>query len=214
MLTVTLMWSAAVITGWVLLAKMFGRSMGSPSTMLTLILLGFPFSPCKAHRARCALKLNAAAESSPVNGIDLFAEAYGLKNCTVGSKVFTHAGYKVICEVDMSKVIAAINANGADLSTKLSDLYAVLNVINTNVIQTDSDVTTLLGAILNAIPKKVGTTDFSVIYNKLDAILNAIKNHEVNVKVTVEGHFTICDKDGNVVHEGQLDDDQLSWLLG
>ena len=35
-LTLTVLWPAAVIAGWILLSRAFGRSVWSPSTMLTL----------------------------------------------------------------------------------------------------------------------------------------------------------------------------------
>ena len=47
-LILTLLWFVVVIMGWIMLSSLFNRSTWSPSTMLTLILLVFPFWPCKA----------------------------------------------------------------------------------------------------------------------------------------------------------------------
>ena len=115
-------------------------------------------------------------------------------------------------EIDLTALINTINANGADLSKKLSDILAAIRCLNANVVEGDNNIMAFLSKILGAIPKCVDKPDFSAILAKLDEILAAIKNHKVDVTVTVDGHFTICDKDGNVVHEGEIDN--LDWVLG
>ncbi len=115
-------------------------------------------------------------------------------------------------EIDLTALLNTINANGADLSSKLSDIYGILKTLNANVIKNNNDNLTFFTKILAAMPKNIDRPDFSQILAKLDEILAAIKNHTVDLKITVDGHFTICDKDGNVVHEGEMDN--LDWILG
>ena len=54
--------------------------------------------------------------------------------------------------------------------------------------------------------------NINTILAKLDVILKAIKDHDVNVKLTIDGKIVICDKDGNVINEGEIDN--LDWILG
>jgi ribosome biogenesis GTPase A len=115
-------------------------------------------------------------------------------------------------EIDLTALLNTINANGADLSSRLSDIYGILKTLNANVIKNNNDNLTFFTKILAAMPKNIDSPDFSAILAKLNEILAAIKNHTVDLKITVDGHFTICDKDGNVVHEGEMDN--LDWILG
>ena len=62
-LTLTLLWFVVVIMGWIMLSSLFNRSTWSPSTMLTLILLVFPFWPCKAYRVLFAKTFYATVTS-------------------------------------------------------------------------------------------------------------------------------------------------------
>ena len=132
-------------------------------------------------------------------------------------------------EVDLTSLIASINANGADLSSKLNDIYAILKTINANVVNgndktqamlakilaaikdLDSDCVAGINLVIEAIGKKSSAgVDLSRIEKTLDAILEAIKNHKVEIKVTVDGHFTLVDN--GCTTEGVIDD--LDWLLG
>ena len=123
-------------------------------------------------------------------------------------------------------VIDAISKLGVSIS---ADLTAIYNKINAGG-QTGKDYSEVLDAILKklgemqndnnnnfaAVLKAIGQIDIkpqdlSWIKAHLDAILEAIKNHEVIVKVE-GGKCHCCDKDGNTVHEGVLGD--LNDLLG
>ena len=132
-------------------------------------------------------------------------------------------------EIDLKAVIDAINANGADLSSKLSDIYSLLKTINGNIVKgneqnqnmmakilaaikdLDSDCVAGFNLVIEAIGKKSSQgVDLSRIEATLDAILDAIKNHKVEIKVTVDGHFTL--QNNGCTDEGVIDN--LDWLLG
>ena len=114
-------------------------------------------------------------------------------------------------EVDLSKLIDCINNNGADLAMRLNEIYMLLTTINGNVVQGNEDNRIVLCKILEALSNKTDSPDFSKILEKLDAILKAIKDH--NVKITVDGHITCdCNCGDGGTHEGVVDD--LDWILG
>ena len=139
-------------------------------------------------------------------------------------------------EVNVSEIVAAINAKDGDLSKKLDDILSILKTINCNVVQgnednnrllnkilaaiegIDSKSVSLVNKIIEAINKKTSPSnptvnvDLSKIESKLDDILKAIKDHKVLVEVdgTVK-----CDcncSGGSSVHEGVIND--INWLLG
>ena len=125
-----------------------------------------------------------------------------------------------------NKILAAIDKLGVNVS---ADLTAILNKIGTGGGQ-GQDYSAILEKILNklgdiqqdnnnnfsAVLKAIGNidikpADLSWIKEHLDAILEAIKDHDV--VVTVEGgSCCCCHKDGSPVHEGVLGD--LNDLLG
>ena len=88
-------------------------------------------------------------------------------------------------KVDLSELIDTIKANGNDISSRLNKIYTIMTTFNGNI---------------------------NAILAKLDEILKAINDHEVNIKLTIDGKIVICDKDGNVIHEGEIDN--LDWILG
>ena len=114
-------------------------------------------------------------------------------------------------QVDLEALIDVINANSADLSSKLSDIYTLLMTINANVIEGDSANNEILCKILQKLSGKTESPDFSAILAKLDEILKAIKDHKVTIDVT--GKITVeCNCGNGEVHEGVIDD--LDWILG
>ena len=113
---------------------------------------------------------------------------------------------------DMTAVIDAINANGADLSSKLSDIFALLKTLNGNVVEgntTNQNIAQrILDAIINVgniISSSTGQP-FSLdeIIAILYQILDAIKNHEVHITIDIDGNIH-CDGDGSV-NEGENND--------
>ena len=85
----------------------------------------------------------------------------------------------------MTELIDTINTNGRDVSNTLNRIYNIMTTFNGNI---------------------------NTILAKLDVILKAIKDHDVNVKLTIDGKIVICDKDGNVINEGEIDN--LDRILG
>ena len=143
--------------------------------------------------------------------------------------------------VDMSQVIDAINANGANISSELAMIRDLIAAVNANVVDGNKQNNCMLAKILaaindldaessknfklviEAIGKKTtstgGNVDLSGIEAKLtqvnanlDNILKAIKDHKVEVKVDVTGKFKCECKQGQTVNEGVIED--LNWLLG
>ena len=112
---------------------------------------------------------------------------------------------------DLSSVIAAINANGADLSAKLSDIFSLLKTLNGNVVQGNIDNSNFAQLILDAIVN-VGNIissqtgeplSLDEIIAILKEILEAIKNHEVIITINSDGTIN-CE--GGSVNEGENND--------
>ena len=121
-------------------------------------------------------------------------------------------GYGVIAIGN--NVTASLNAIYAKIGqggTTAPDYTAILNAILDKLDGMQKDNNKNFAAILNAIGNiDIKPQDLSWIKGHLDAILEAIKDHDV--VVTVEGGKCCCCKDGGIIHEGVLGD--LNDLLG
>ena len=113
-----------------------------------------------------------------------------------------------------NNVTASLNAIYAKIGqggTTAPDYTAILNAILDKLDGMQKDNNKNFAAILNAIGNiDIKPQDLSWIKGHLDAILEAIKDHDV--VVTVEGGKCCCCKDGGIIHEGVLGD--LNDLLG
>ena len=94
---------------------------------------------------------------------------------------------------------------------KLGTLEEGQKTANTNI----AELVKLVGLLAD----KFKDFDPSKLMKKLDEILKAIQDHEVKVDVTVSGKIKIilCDENGNVVHEGEIDPedpDGFHWIAG
>ena len=134
-------------------------------------------------------------------------------------------------KTQLEAIIDSINTNSASLDTKLDDLTNILKAINDNVVEGNATNKQLMGEILNAI-KDLDTTaaagfkavitaignktqqgvDLTKIEATLSEILDAIKNHKVEITVDINGHFTCTCCGNDKPNEGIIDD--LEWLLG
>jgi len=144
--------------------------------------------------------------------------------------------------VDITPIVRELQNNGVTLNA----IYAGMSVINDNIVQSDAnqtaigkkviellyciedkmpaDYTNVLCAILNKIPEgfssQPGTeVDLTYTNNQLDKILNAIKNHKVDVTFDAncnchcQPSSSCSEKEKEqLVHEGVLTD--LEDLLG
>ena len=129
-------------------------------------------------------------------------------------------------EVRNQKVLDAIAKLGVDVTANLTAIYnkigkggqegkdysAILDAILKKLGEIKADNNNNFAAILKAIGSiNIKPQDLTWIKAHLDAILEAIKNHDVVVKVE-GGKCCCCHQDGTPVHEGVLYD--LSELLG
>ena len=113
-------------------------------------------------------------------------------------------------QTDLSAIIDVINANGADLSSKLSDIFTLLQTLNANVVEGNINNQTMAELILAAIAN-IGnisggdghTLDLEEVLAILRDILEAIKNHEVIITINSDGSVN-CE--GGTVNEGENND--------
>ncbi len=120
--------------------------------------------------------------------------------------------------------LATIIANQAEQTDWLQKLYEGMVAINNNLYQADQNNVKLLTAILNKMDQLKQkdpsvNIDLTAVLAKLNEILAAIKDHDVNVKicvrVNVDGKVEFYNPDtGETIPVNEGVNNDLEWLLG